>query len=149
MDAVIRRMEEKDLNLVIQLGEIASEFKTGTETSQFYSYETLARWIRSRNGVLLVAEVETRFAGFIIVGYNSDSRDAYIHCLLVVEELRGQGIGDQLVEEVTCSLVGLGCNHIFLLTSIENTKATEFFIKHGFSVGGLFRYLDKTLPKPS
>ena len=143
----IRRMQIENLGDVIKLGLSASEFDTGTESPQFYSKETLSKWIGSPNGILLVAETEGEFAGFIITAYNPDSKDAYIHTVSVVDKFRRRGVGDQLLDKTLTELEKTDCNHVYGLIKPSNESAKKLFEKYGFVLGELFHYSDRTLPR--
>ncbi|OGD92834.1 hypothetical protein A2697_05145 [Candidatus Curtissbacteria bacterium RIFCSPHIGHO2_01_FULL_41_44] len=143
----IRKMTEADLNKVIELGSSSDEMQTGTESPQFYGRETLSKWVQSSNGILLTAESDGEFAGFILTAYNPDSKDAYIHTIAAVDKFRGKGVGDQLLERTLAELEKTECNHVYCLIKPDNEPARKLFQKHGFSLGELFHYSDRMLPR--
>ena len=59
----------------------------------------------------------------------------YIHVLWVSEQLRGNGYGSKLLEEIELISRSKGCKLIHLDT--WNFQAPEFYIKHGFEVFGI------------
>lgn len=142
----ILKMKIEYLDRVIKLGFSTSEFQTGTETPQFYSKQTLAKWINSPNGILLVAKSSgDEFAGFSITAYNPDSRDAYVDCIVVVDKFRRKGVGDKLLAKTFEELKNTDCNHIYCLVEQYNGISKRFFEKHDFKTGNLFYYTDKML----
>jgi ribosomal protein S18 acetylase RimI-like enzyme len=141
----IRKMGWGDLNRVEKIGLKTAEFKTGTSAPQFYSYRTLKGWVKSKKGILLVAEMNGKMVGFGITAYNPDSRDGYIHCLINFSKNRKRGVGKVLIKETLDSLTGMGCNHVFALVKNWNDPAQNLFSRAGFEVGDLFRYCEKTL----
>ncbi|SRR6266567_7160747 len=144
---IVERMSESDLSEVINLGLSSAEADTGTDSPQFYSKETLSRWVQSPNGVLLVARVEGKFAGFILTAYNPDSNDAYIHEVAVTEQFRGRGVADKLLDQTLTALEKTACDHVFCLTKPSNNPAQKLLQKHGFAMGDTFLYADRMLPR--
>lgn len=147
LEAAIRSMEARDLDSVIVMGTSTEEFDTGTESPQFYSRATLEKWIQSPNGVLLVAEYNTEIVGFRLAAYNPDSRDGYLHTIMVKKEFRGKGIGGLLMDETLRRLMALGCNHVVALVQEGNDSTLGFLRSNGFDIGGKFHYCDVTLPR--
>lgn len=146
--ADIRRMQQTDIEKVAELGSSLEELQTGTESPQFYSEETLSRWIKSPNGILLVAEVKGVFAGFSLTAYNPDSRDGYIHTICVAPEFGRQYIGSHLLEKTLIELhEKTDCNHVYGLIRPTNKPSKKLFEKHGFIVGKTFSYVDRELPQ--
>lgn len=58
----------------------------------------------------------------------------YIHVLWICEELRGQGYGTKLLEEIESKARVKGCKLIHL--DIWNFQAPDFYKKHGFEIFG-------------
>lgn len=144
----IRRMRQADIEKVVELGLSLEQLQTGTESPQFYSGETISRWIKSHNGILLVAEVKGVFAGFSLTAYNPDSRDGYLHTICVAPEFRRQYIGSHLLEETLIELhEKTDCNHVYCLIRPTNKPSKKLFEKHGFIVGKTFSYVDRELPQ--
>ena len=141
----VRKMEAKDLGEVITLGLSTSEIQTGTASPQFYFRETLERWIKSPNGILLVAKDRGRIAGFRIASYNPDSRDGHLHVTVVREEYRRSGIGSKLLDETLTRLEELGANHVYCEIQEDNEVTLEFFRKHGFEIGSKFFRVERNL----
>ncbi len=142
----IRAMEASDLDAVIEMGTSTAEFDTSTDSPQFYSRETLERWIASPNGVLLVAESGSEVIGFRLAAFNPDSRDGYLHTIAVKQSYRDQGIGTQLMTETLRRLESLGCNHVVGLVQEGNDSTLGFLRKNGFDIGAKFHYCDVSLP---
>ncbi len=55
MQISIEKMQEQDLDSVIELTKNTREFHTGTDSPNYYAKVTLQRWIRDPRGVALVA----------------------------------------------------------------------------------------------
>jgi ribosomal protein S18 acetylase RimI-like enzyme len=145
--ADITKMQEGDLDQVISLSSSSTELQTGTNSPQFYSRETLSRWIQSLNGILLVAKVNDVFAGFSITAYNPDSRDGYIHTVDVAPQFQSKGIGSQLIDKTLVELERTDCNHVYCLIQPTNESSKALFSKFGFEVGEAFNYVERELPR--
>ncbi|MFC5467419.1 GNAT family N-acetyltransferase [Cohnella suwonensis] len=59
----------------------------------------------------------------------------YIHVLWVSDQLRGQGYGSRLLEEIESISRSKGCRLIHLDT--WNFQAPEFYKKHGYEIFGI------------
>lgn len=144
-EVLIRKMEIRDIGEVISLGLAIPEFHTGTESPQFYSQETLERWIQRPNGVLLVAQVDSDLAGYNLASYNPDNRDGYIHVAVVKEKYRRRGIYGRLLDETMDQLTTLGCNNVWCMVKPDSEAMVEALKKHGFEVGEQFLYIQRSL----
>ncbi len=145
--ASIRRMEQEDIEKVVELGSSSEELQTGTNSPQFYSRETLLRWVQSSNGILLIAEAGGVFAGFSLTAYSPDSRDGYIHTIDVAPDFRRQNVGGELLDRTLSELEKTDCNHVYCLIKPDNEPSKKLFQKHGFVVGEAFNYTDRELPR--
>lgn len=58
----------------------------------------------------------------------------YVHVLWISEQLRGQGHGSRLLEEIESNARAKGCKLIHLDT--WNFQAPDFYKKHGFEIFG-------------
>jgi ribosomal protein S18 acetylase RimI-like enzyme len=75
--------------------------------------------------LFLIAENNHEIVGAIIGGY--DGRRGMIYHLTVHKNVREQGIGTLLLEEVEKRLRAKGCLKCFLLVTAENTNAIQFY----------------------
>lgn len=148
----IRRMKEDDLSWVIELGQNTPEFKTGTEAAQFYSLNSLQRWINDSNGVSIVAEIEGQRAGFLLGYYMAGPNDGYINCTVVDEVYRRKGIGIGLQEAALSEFETKGpeghkCDHVFCVVSETDEAMLALKRQTGFEIGGKFHYVETMLPR--
>jgi len=151
-DIQVRQMRENDLDWVIELGQETPEFKTGTEAVQFYSHESLSRWVDDLNGVTLVAEVEGKLAGFLLGYYMAGPNDGYINCTVVDKEFRRRGLGEMLQDSALAEFEGKGpeghkCDHVFCVVSETDEPMLNLKRKVGFEVGSKFYYVETMLPR--
>jgi ribosomal protein S18 acetylase RimI-like enzyme len=69
-------------------------------------------------------------AGFILVAPRGLAGSPYIASLGVAAEMRGQGIGSQLLDFAERLFAGRG--HIFLMVSSFNHSAQQLYRRHGY-----------------
>lgn len=151
-DNKIRNMQQKDLDWVVQLGLSTPEFKTGTESAQFYSFDSLQRWIKDPNGVTLVAETEDQKTGFLLGYYLTGPNDGYINCIVVGQKFRGRGVGELLQESALDAFESKGskdhkCDHVFCVVGEGDNPMLGLMRKAGFEIGRKFHYVDIMLPR--
>lgn len=140
-------MQAEDLETVIQIGLTTPEFQTGTDAAQFYSPETMKRWITDLNGVTLVAKVDKALAGFLLGAYMQGPNDAYFNCLVVLPEYQGQGIGSALLQTALDKFQKMGCDHVFGVVKDDNANTIKMMKKNRFQIGEVFRYVETMLPQ--
>lgn len=138
-------MELRHLDDVVKLGLSEEELHTRSDTPEFYSKETLSRWIQSPNGFLFVAEDKDGLRGFSLTSYNPDCRDAYVHSIVAVADHRQEGIGSQLLETTLAALQKTECNHVRCLIALENEPSAKLFEKFDFKRGDKFYYTARSL----
>jgi ribosomal protein S18 acetylase RimI-like enzyme len=81
--------------------------------------------------LFLVAEADGRLVGTVIGGF--DGRRGLVYHLAVEAGLRGQGIGQRLMDELERRLRLKGCLKSYLLVTTENDEAMHFYEKRGWS----------------
>ena len=147
-EPVIRTMDAKDVDDIIDLAFDIPQFDTGTNSQKFFSKSTLSDMIQSEDCVTLVAEKEKKVIGFIITSILNASKDAYIHTLFVHVNNRHRGIGRKLVQRTLEILKQRPdhCNHVFGIVKVENEVAANLLEKEGFEIGTDFKYIDLMLP---
>ncbi len=91
--------------------------------------EEIERKVARDPDLFLVAETEGRIVGTVIGGF--DGRRGMIYHLAVEPELRGRGLGRQLMDEVEERLRRKGCHKAYLLVMDGNT-AVEFYKNLGW-----------------
>lgn len=149
MTIEILPLSHEDIDEVVQLGEATPEFRTGTDTPNFYGRETLLKWVSSPNGATFAAKDEKGLLGFILGSAMGGSRDAYINCTVVTPESRGQGIGTMLTRAVEEKFAQLGCNHVFSVIREDNLAMLGLKRNLGYQVGGEHMlYVDKMIEPP-
>jgi ribosomal protein S18 acetylase RimI-like enzyme len=84
--------------------------------------------------LFLVAESDNRIIGSVIGGY--DGRRGLVYHLAVASEFRGNGIGSQLMDELEVRMRAKGCLKSYLLVTVDNTEAEEYYKRHGWQPMG-------------
>jgi ribosomal protein S18 acetylase RimI-like enzyme len=75
--------------------------------------------------LFLIAELNNEIIGTIIGGY--DGRRGMIYHLAVHADVREQGVGSLLLEEVEKRLQARGCKKCYLLVTADNIGAAQFY----------------------
>ncbi|MBS3144654.1 GNAT family N-acetyltransferase [Candidatus Woesearchaeota archaeon] len=147
LEVIIGQMSEKDIATVIAIGLQTPEFKTGTDAQQFYSNQTLRRWVADKNGVTLVAKTKERIVGFALGYYMAGPNDGYLNCVVVLPEYQRKSIGKRLLHKALSEFETKGrCNHVFCVVKASNQSTLSFFENEGLQIGGTFRYVEVMLP---
>ena len=81
--------------------------------------------------LFLVAELDGRLVGTVIGGF--DGRRGLVYHLAVAPSERGQGIGSLLMNELEERLRRKGCIRCYLLVTLDNTSAMEYYEARGWS----------------
>ena len=84
--------------------------------------------------LFLVAESENKIVGSVIGGF--DGRRGMIYHLAVASEFRGNGIGSRLMEELESRMRAKGCLKSYLLVTVDNPEAEEYYKLHGWQPMG-------------
>lgn len=90
------------------------------------------------DSVVLVAEVDGHVAGYVYAGIEplswKELRDeaGFIHDLLVSDEVRNTGVGQQLLDAAIAWLQQAGLPRVVLWTAARNDGAQRLFARRGF-----------------
>ena len=84
--------------------------------------------------LFLVAELEGRIIGSVIGGF--DGRRGLIYHLAVATQYREQGIGTLLMNELESRMRAKGCLKSYLLVTVDNPEAEEYYKRHGWQPMG-------------
>lgn len=74
---------------------------------------------------------EGRPVGLVGAGFRDSARYELI-AMWVEPAARGNGVADELVAAVKACAVELGLEALFLEVAPENTRAVQFYLRHGF-----------------
>jgi ribosomal protein S18 acetylase RimI-like enzyme len=102
-----------------------SAMEIGVQVGRSDAPEEIQKKLQRDPDLFLVAEENHEIIGTIIGGF--DGRRGMIYHLAVQANLRGQGIGTALLKEVEQRLQARGCKKCYLLVTVENTDAVQFY----------------------
>lgn len=94
------------------------------------SRESIARYLSLNPHLSFVAEQSGQIVGAILVG--SDGRRGYVQHLAVDENLRGTGIGRQLINSAIAALEAIGISKTHLFVANDNLNAQQFYQSLGW-----------------
>jgi ribosomal protein S18 acetylase RimI-like enzyme len=102
----------------------------GVQIGRSDSPEEILRKLDRDPDLFLVAEQAGQVVGSVLGGY--DGRRGLVYHLAVTLSLRGQGIGEALMNEVEQRLQSKGCYKCYLLVVDGNQEAASFYQKRGW-----------------
>jgi ribosomal protein S18 acetylase RimI-like enzyme len=93
-----------------------------------------------------VAEQEGKLAGYVKLGpphlpFEPRGEAAELRQLYVVEEVKGQGVADALIQWVIERARDLGADNLYLSVFTENHRARRFYEKYGFEPEGTYAFM--------
>ena len=85
-----------------------------------------------------VVEEEGLMAGFAIVGWSGPPAAifAYIETIEVLAEMRGKGLGGELLRRIEASALAAGAGLIALHVDAANAAAIRLYEAHGYELAG-------------
>jgi len=144
---LIRPAEPRDLTALGRLGAALMRTHYTFDPQRFLSLDDgaeagyanfLGSQLNEPAAVVLVAEVDGDVAGYVYAGVEplswKELRDeaGFIHDLLVSEEARSHGAGQQLLDAAITWLRDRGMPRVVLWTAAPNTGAQRLFERRGF-----------------
>jgi len=135
----VRDAEAQDAAIIADLvRDLAAT--AGEETPVTVAY--VAKYLAAPTSRALLAEVGGQVAGLLTYSVRPDLYHAASTCLIeeliVREEMRGQGVGSALLDELFSRLTALGCAEVSVTTLPGNTRAIEFYKAHGLTDEAIF-----------
>jgi len=97
-----------------------------------YSREEIASAIGEPELILIVAEEDSKVAGFVMAGPQGGRR-GHIITIDVLAPHRKSGLGTRLMLEVHERLRAAGARRVILETAVDNTAAIRFYEKLGYT----------------
>lgn len=93
-----------------------------------------------------VAEQEGQLVGYVKLGpphlpFEPRGEAAELRQLYVVEEVKGQGVADALIQWVIERARDLRADHLYLSVFTENHRARRFYEKYGFEPEGTYAFM--------
>ena len=93
-----------------------------------------------------VAELDGALVGYVKLGpphlpFEPRGEAAELRQLYVVEEMKGRGIADQLIEWVIDRARDKRADYLYLSVFTENHRARRFYEKYGFEPEGTYAFM--------
>lgn len=145
----IRKANVKDLTNIAQLHSVSWLENYNKELSERYLskeifIERLDVWrvkllTPVPNQLVLIAEIDSDFCGFIcVLGNHHKELGSYIESLHIAPKYKGQGIGTQLLSKISSWVCERYNNHdLYLEVLISNSDAIKFYESKGAKNIGL------------
>lgn len=118
---------DQDYERVLQFWK---SIEKGMNVGRSDTPEEIRKKLQRDPDLFLVAEKNDTIIGTIIGGF--DGRRGMIYHLAVGRDLRGQGVGAMLLEEVEKRLRARGCLKCLLHVFADNTEAVQFYKSRGW-----------------
>jgi len=124
---VIRDYRRQDFETLWQIDQAC--FARGIS----YTRRELAFHIARKRGFTLVAELDGRIVGFVVVDRHRNGQ-GHVITIDVLPEARRSGLGSRLMAAAEERLRARGCSVVFLETAVDNAAALAFYKRHGYSI---------------
>ncbi len=132
MTLSIRPAQLNDLKGLVQL-------ENACFTTDRLSRRSFRHWLSAENCELMVAEIGTLIAGYILIIHHPGTRLARIYSLAVFPHERGKGIAKALLTAGEQAAQQDGRFYLRLEVSVDNVPAISLYEKLGFQKFGLYR----------
>lgn len=130
---VLKDMLDKERDEMLSLHKGALR-KLQTVWERKASAYKLKKSLKSSRVVFLIAEVDGKVAGFIAGELQKPPgrEEGFILDIFVYDKYRRQGIGDELMAELSKWFKKNKCKWLSLIAYTKNTKAKKFYDRLGF-----------------
>lgn len=132
-DIEIRKMEEKDVDFILDLGNSTEELWMDDEVMFPFGEEELVNWSKSENKLGYIFEFNEERIGFALL--EIDSKMAEIVAFTIEEKYRNKGHGKYILKKILDELEEEGVTAQMVYTGADNEKAIEFYSELGFKKG--------------
>jgi ribosomal protein S18 acetylase RimI-like enzyme len=126
MKATIRNFATADRSQLAELWQRVFAYEAPHNAPELAIDKKLA----VKDGLLFVAEIESKVVGSILAGY--DGHRGWLYSLAVLPEYRRRGLGFRLVRHAEDHLRALGCLKINLQILKGNQAVESFYRKLGY-----------------
>lgn len=141
----IRSMKISDILEIIEIGEQIEEFRVDSKVKGFWTKEQLAKWVNSKEDVLLVAEENDRIVGFVMFAHHVPTGKVTFENAWADKEFRGKGIVEKLVREGIKELKQTGATYLCALAKTDNLASIKFLEKNKFMKGFDFSWMHRKI----
>lgn len=135
-EVIIRFAQREDIKAITTLCQLHSAYEKAEYQSQGKE-QSLTSHLFNENPSLycLIAELDKEIVGYATYMKQFSTWDAdfytYMDCLFLMENSRGLGIGEKLIERIKVEAKRLGCKLIQWQTPDSNVKAQKFYYRIG------------------
>jgi N-acetylglutamate synthase-like GNAT family acetyltransferase len=129
----IRLAKLEDAEALAKLAEQLGYPSTGEQVRR--RFEILAE--KSDENAVFVAEADGKTLGWVHVHLYSllvDDPETEIGGLVVDESVRGQRIGEKLMQAAEAWTLEKGCSSVYLRSNVVRTRAHEFYKRIGYTL---------------
>lgn len=126
-----------------QVYQLWQSIEKGVHTGRSDTLHEIGKKITRDPELFLVAEVNGVIVGSVVGGF--DGRRGLIYHLAVAADFRLQGIGSRLMNEVETRLRAKGCLKCYLLVTVDNPEAGEYYEQRGWYEMNTVRLYGKDL----
>lgn len=126
-----------------QVYNLWQSIERGVHIGRSDTLKEIGRKITRDPELFLVAEVKGVIVGSVVGGF--DGRRGLIYHLAVATSFRSLGIGSRLMNEVETRLRAKGCLKCYLLVTIDNPEAGDYYKQRGWYEMDTVRLYGKNL----
>ncbi|KKU22538.1 MAG: BzdT protein [Candidatus Nomurabacteria bacterium GW2011_GWA1_46_11] len=147
---IIRAGKSKDFKKLYKLGKVTPELKV-SNSLDFMDPDEFLWAIKNPKGVFLIAEVNSKIAGFIYASTSDFERSlsknwACLVYVVVDKKYRKKGIASKLYKACIKKLKAKGITNIYAWANIESDGAiAKFMKKKRFVKGHKYVWMDKKI----
>ncbi|PRP69844.1 hypothetical protein BUE93_14245 [Chromobacterium amazonense] len=99
-----------------------------------YTPEKLSRYLDAPDRWFRVLRVDGKPSGYCSYALTDKSGEMKLEQLYLLEELRGQGLGGRMMDEVEAAARAKGCATLMLTVNRHNAGSIAVYEKRGFTV---------------
>jgi ribosomal-protein-alanine N-acetyltransferase len=123
--------------------EALYEIEKGCFTEEAFSKEQIANFLKAPDAINLMAQVNSKTAGFILglIEHHGKSYVGHVYTIDVASKYRRMGVGLKLIEAIEEDFQKRGAEACFLEVRFNNLAARELYRKNGYTeIGKLNNY---------
>lgn len=94
----------------------------------------LLRLINNENALFLLATESEQIAGYFILLFRQNSRQARLYSLAVAAQAERKGVGQQLMAEAEKKALQKKCSRLKLEVRHDNTRAIQLYERNGYTI---------------
>lgn len=132
-DVIYKIAEISDIDQILKIGNLLSDFELSDNEHSFWSEKTLKNCINDpSSGIIACAMINNTLAGFAIVQYNIVFSTATIDQLFILPKYRNLGIGKKLYHLILNNVKSKKITKLSMNVEFGNKSVIDFFEYNGF-----------------